>query len=349
MLRILLVAAVVSTAATLRAADSTVSSSPLGAAANVNGVVIPSAKLDAVVSSRIARIRAQEYEIRLHALDQLIENELLSQEAKKRGIPVSALLQTEVEARVPPTAVSELEAAYAGAEGPLKLLPREEGMRRLSIAMRAGQLNLRRQDYVAQLKAAVRVEQYLEPPRIAINPTSTLSSGPANAPVTIIDFTDYECPFCARARIQLRDMAQRFQPGIRIIYQHLPLTIHSHSLKAAEAVSCAAEQGKLEEMQEQLYAHQHQLSVPDLKAHAASINLDRAVFDPCLDSGKYAASVQRDADLAKQQGIDSTPTIFVNGRLIVDLSEKNIARIVEDERSRLRVAAPVNSATQVKP
>jgi protein-disulfide isomerase len=155
-------------------------------------------------------------------------------------------------------------------------------------------------------------------------PVAVDASGPSigdpNAPVTIIEFSDFECPFCKRFKDQTFPSIEQnyIDTGkVRIVFRHYPLPFHQNAQKAHEASICAHDQGKFWEYHDALFANQADLSVPALKQYATNLGLNTATFNNCLDSGKYAQAVQDDLVAGSAAGVSGTPSFFVNGQLVV--------------------------------
>lgn len=140
--------------------------------------------------------------------------------------------------------------------------------------------------------------------------------GSEDAPVTIIEFSDYECPFCARAfNNTLPEIKEKYVDTgkVKLVYRDFPLSIHRSAQKAAEASECAGEQGKFWEMHDKLFENQSALDVASLKQYAKDIALDSTEFDACLDSGEMASEVQKDFSDGQKYGVTGTPAFFING------------------------------------
>ncbi|MFQ5887353.1 MAG: PCYCGC motif-containing (lipo)protein [Candidatus Hydrothermarchaeales archaeon] len=160
------------------------------------------------------------------------------------------------------------------------------------------------------------------PPQIQISATSLVdddpSKGPENAPVTIVEFSDFQCPFCASASSTVHKIIDTYGDKVRVVYRDFPLSsIHPHAQKAAEAAECADEQGKFWEFHDMIFANQGNMDVDNLKQFAKDLGLDSKKFDECLDSGKYEAEVKNDMQDGIDAGVTSTPTFFVNDEKVV--------------------------------
>jgi protein-disulfide isomerase len=161
--------------------------------------------------------------------------------------------------------------------------------------------------------------------------------GPATAPVTIVEFSDFQCPVCARLKPTLDQIKEKYGDKVRIVFRQYPLTsIHPNAPKAAEAALCANDQGKFWELHDAMFADQAGLAMENLKAKATKIaGLQPEPFNACLDSGKHAEEVRQDLASGTAAGVGSTPSMFVNGRALVGLVPfEDISRLIDDELKR---------------
>jgi protein-disulfide isomerase len=174
------------------------------------------------------------------------------------------------------------------------------------------------------------------PQRLEIATAGYPARGPATAPVTIVEFSDFECPFCGRLFPTLQAVEKIYLDRVRIVYRQFPLRrIHPLAQKAAEASLCAAEQGHFWEMHDSLFGDQEHLTVDDLKARAVALKLDTATFNTCLDSGKKVAAIDQDIAEGAKVGVSGTPTMFINGRMMVGAQPyAAIQAVIEDELQR---------------
>lgn len=147
--------------------------------------------------------------------------------------------------------------------------------------------------------------------------TTTITTIPSNAEVTILEYSDFQCPFCGRAMMTLKDIQETYGDKVEIIYKHFPLQFHKYAEKAAEASECARDQEKFWEYHDMLFENQDNLGIDSLKAYASQLGLDKKKFDKCLDSGEKRDSVKRDYDEGVSKGVSATPTFFINGKKLV--------------------------------
>lgn len=162
--------------------------------------------------------------------------------------------------------------------------------------------------------------------------------GDANAPVTIIEFSDYQCPFCARFWSDTLPQIKKnyIDTGkVKLVYRDLPLSFHANAQSAAEAAECADDQGKFWEMHDKLFANYNSLSVSSYKQWASELGLNSAQFDECLDSGKYTSEVQKDLQDGSAAGISGTPSFFINGIKVVGAQPYSVfEQIIEAELNK---------------
>jgi protein-disulfide isomerase len=141
--------------------------------------------------------------------------------------------------------------------------------------------------------------------------------GPEDAAVTIIEYSDFQCPYCANAVPILSQIKAEYGDSVRFVFKDFPLSFHQNAQKAAEAGQCANDQGMFWELHDKMFANQGSIDVGSIKGYAASLGLDTSQFNACLDSGKYASEVQQDFSEGKAAGVSGTPTFFINGKKIV--------------------------------
>ena len=278
------------------------------------------------------------YDGRRTALDGIIADALLDAEAAARGVSADELLAEETAARMQP--VSDAEVAAFFNDNPDQMQGRTlEVMRGVIRSFLEGQREVdARQAFVAELRAAgPAVAVLLDPPRHEIALTDADPAvGDPDAPVTLVEFSDFQCPFCASAAVTLRQLRENYAGSLRMVWKDFPLTqIHPNAFRAAEAGHCASEQGRFWEIHDVLFANQDALDDASLKAHAAELGLDTALFDACLDDSRYGARVRAGMDVGTGLGVNATPTIFINGRELSGAHPYDVfAAIIDDELAR---------------
>ena len=260
----------------------------------------------------------------------------------------TALLEDEVAAKAP--ALTEADARKFYDENRARIDGEFEQLKE-QIVQYLGEVETRKATLALaeRLRAATRVQTFLAPPAPPAYKIATddqPSKGGEKAAVTLIEFTDYQCPSCAKTQPALERIAAEYGERIRLVVRDYPLTQHKEAQKAAEAAEAAREQGKYWEYTSLLFQNQSALQTDKLKEYATRLGLDRAKFDAALDSGKFTESVRRDLHDGDRVGVMGTPTIFLNGQRVTDLSYEGLKAAVD---AALSSAAQLPKAAGMRP
>ena len=268
-----------------------------------------------------------------------IEDKLLQAEAEKRKVSLEELVDTEIEKNVKSPTDAEVEKVYEQNKARIPV-SREQALPQVRAYLVDLSRNEVREVFVSKLKKDYSVTSYLEPIRLEIPTTGFPSRGPAAAPVTIVEFSDFECPFCGGLFPTLKEVEKAYGDKVRIVFRQFPLTaIHPHAQKAAEASLCANEQQHFWEFHDSLFGNQRELTVDALKRRAQDMKLDTAAFNACLDSSKTADAITKDITEGARAGVTGTPAMFINGRLLSgNQPYAGIAELIEDELQRSRAS-----------
>jgi protein-disulfide isomerase len=297
--------------------------------ATVNGETITSGDVEDSLKPIIFNVQQRVYKLRKDELELCVNDTLLAQEAQKRKVTVNALLDLEVK----PKAVTE-EQAHVFFEQNKERVSGDFTQSRDSIIRHLEQIEVRvaERAFVEKLRAAASIQILLVAPESPVFSISTVdqpSLGSAAAPVTIVAFTDYQCPSCAAIHPVLERLVKEYGDKVRLVTRDFPLNQHAEAFKAAEAAEAAREQGRYWEYAQLLMRNQSALSLDKLKAYATELALDRPRFDAALNSGKFAETVQRDIEEGIKLGINATPTVFINGRRVSAKSYDELKANVE--------------------
>jgi protein-disulfide isomerase len=189
------------------------------------------------------------------------------------------------------------------------------------------------------LRSDAKVVVHLTEPRIVRVDVSTDGApflGPADAKVTIVEFSDFQCPFCQRVLPALSEVRSRYGDKVKLVFRDFPLDrLHPQARRAAEAARCARDQNKFWQYHDLLFAKAPQADPEQLKAYAEQLGLDVPAFERCLASGKHAAGVQKDLDEGIRLGVSGTPGFFVNGRPLSGAQPvERFVRVIDDELRR---------------
>jgi protein-disulfide isomerase len=278
------------------------------------------------------------YDGRRAALDAIIADQLLSEAAKKKGMTAAAFELEELGKRTKPVTDGEVVAFYQANINQMQGRSLEVMGPAISRYLTEQQRDTARRELIAELrKAGPEVRVLIDAPRREVEvDASDPSLGRASAPVTLIEFSDFQCPFCQRVAPTLKKIRDTYGDKVRIVWKDFPLTqIHPQAFKAGEAAHCAGDQGKYWEYHDRLFANQQQLQPEDLKKHAAEIGLDAPAFSTCLDSSKYGERVRNGVAEGTRLGVNSTPTIYVNGRVLSGAQPyETFVSVIDEELSR---------------
>jgi protein-disulfide isomerase len=256
------------------------------------------------------------YEARRNAIDEIAGEKLIDMEAKTRGTPSAAVIDAEITSKIQTVTEADVAAWYAANQSRVQGASLDQvrvPIRNLLTQQRSA---VAYQTFVEQLKLKTPVRLSLEPPRQKIATADSPAQGPANAPIELVEFSDFQCPFCYRAHPTVKQVMDTYSGKVRFVYRNYPLPNHPNARPAAEAAQCANEQGQFWPYHDRLFADQTKLGDGDLKASAAALGLDTGRFNACVDSHKYKARVEADTQAGNEAGVNGTPAFFINGRLL---------------------------------
>ena len=311
------------------------------AVAIVAGKPIEASAVDDLVRAQLMDLRAREHQLRSQALDALVTQALLEKEAAARGVTPEALHKAEVEDKALVTD-ADAKSYYEANKARFGTASEADALRQVKAGLGQQRQAERRAALSRDLRRKYEVKILLEPYRVPVEVGSAPVRGNPKAPVTVVEFSDFQCPYCVRARPTVNRVREAYGDRVRWVFRHFPLDFHAQAEKAGEAAACAGEQGKFWEMHDHLWANTAKLQVADLKAHAATLGLDAARFGQCLDSGRHAGLVEADLEAGQGYGVSGTPAFFVNGRPLVGAQPFDaFAQVIDDELQRPATPPPV--------
>jgi protein-disulfide isomerase len=294
--------------------------------AEVGGVKVTMAELEQEESARLLSAHYQYYQAETRALNDLIDKKLLEQKAKSENLTLEQLVDRDIKSQVKDPTEDQMKVYYEGLETD-QLYEAVRG--KILEKIRQLRTDKVRAAYLTTLRVQTTVYVTLAPPRANVDLQNAEMIGPQKAPVTIVEFADYECPYCQKVAADVKKLQADLGDRVAFTYKDFP--IHSRSGKAAEATRCAGKQGKFWDMHDELYRSK-ELDVDQLKAQARALKLDPALFDKCLDSGEQAAAVERDHKEGTHLGISGTPSFFINGHFMSGaLDYATLRQIVEQQ------------------
>jgi protein-disulfide isomerase len=326
----------------------------VGAAAAQTGVI---AKVDgkpiteADVKSKSPQAFTQldrEFEQRRHdlldeQLHQTVRDRLVESEAAAKKVTKEKLLEDAMKG----AEVSDADADKFYEENKARIpqgTTKEQVMPQIKNYLAQQKQTELRDKFYTDLESRYKVEYNLEPIRVAVDTEGHPTKGPKDAPITMVEFSDFQCPFCSRVVPTLDEIEKKYDGKLRVVFRQYPLPFHPNAQKAAEAALCANDQGKFWEMHNAMFADQEQLAVEGLKATATKLGLKADDFAKCLDSGQHAAAVQADIAAGAAAGVSGTPTIFINGRALSGAQPADqFTKIIDEELKRKGVSATAAS------
>jgi protein-disulfide isomerase len=294
---------------------------PNAAVAKLGAQTITEAELQTAAKKELMRADAEHaekvHQIKEQALNGLVDKKLIEAKAKSENITSEALIEREVTAKVPNPSDDEVKQIYDRTKASGRELPPYDQVKGDIVKfVKERNSEQARRTFVDKLRSDAKVSILLPPvllPKVEVAAVGA-SKGPDNAPVTIVEFSDYECPFCSRAEETVKKVMEEYKGKVRVVFRDYPLPFHQNAQKAHEAAQCAGEQKKYWEMHEKLFANQKALGVPQLKEYAKGLGLDAGKFDKCLDSGEKAKVVEAAKKAGDEVGVNGTPAFFINGR-----------------------------------
>lgn len=293
---------------------------PKAPLARWGGEVVTAGELEDLVKRDLRRMETehqqQVYQLKRAALDSLVAKRLVEGKAKAAGKTGQELVQAEVVDKLAEPGDREIREVYDQAKAAGQQLPPLPQVRSDIVRfIRQRQAQQALAAYYERLRAEAKVEVLLPawlPPRQEVAAEGP-SRGPAGAPITIVEFSDYECPYCSKAEAVVSQVLETYGDKVRLVYRDFPLPGHPAAQKAAEAAHCAGDQGKFWDMHGKLFANQRALAPEALKGYAKDLALDAAKFAACLESGEKAAAVAAHKKAGDEAGVSGTPAFFVNG------------------------------------
>jgi len=296
--------------------------------ATVNGETITESQVIKDLAGRLLALDRQRHDLIQGAVDAAVIETLFRQEAAKRGVSVDELRNSESAARAKALPQEEVNAFYE-----------EQKKRSGGRIQPQEQIEDKIREYLAQkaieteLRAAAKVETDIEPFRVDVAPLGPIK-GPADAKVTIVEFSDFQCPYCSRVVPTLAKVKETYGEKVRIVYRQFPLVqIHGNAMGASLASLCADEQGRFWQMHDAMFGDQQNLAATGLHDKASAIEgMDIEAFDRCVASDKFRSQVERDMADGSKAGVSGTPAMFINGRFLNGaVPYEQVAAVIDEE------------------
>ncbi len=286
--------------------------------ATYNGKNLRASEAFAQVKTRLFDLEDEVFRTKEQAIMDAVEQKLIDAEARKQNISVEQLLEKETGGDVGDVSDKEITDFLSSKNLSLDdpRIKKDDVKEYLKYRRRFD----KRQGFVAGLKKNANVKIVVkepESPKMVVDVEGYPTWGNSKAPVTIVEFSDFECPFCSRALPVLAQIKKEYGPEkVKVVFRDMPLPSHSRAVPSALAAHCANEQGKFWEMHDQLFSNQSKLADKDLLEAAKTLKLDEAKFKECFEGKKHMATVDKSRREAEALGIQATPSFVVNGTLI---------------------------------
>jgi len=283
--------------------------------AEVAGSSITRDQLEAHVKAQLIEIDSQRYDALREGLDEMVSEQLLAKEAAARDTTSEKVLEAEVTSKLTEPTDAEIQSVYDSNKQQLGDTPLEQVKPRIVQYLKGQQEASLQQAFLSGLRKKYDTKIKLRPPVVEVGEGGRVAKGPATAPVTIIEFSDYECPFCKRAEPTVEQVLKTYGDKVRLVYRDYPLPFHANAKPASIAAACAEQQGKFWEYHEKIFAAPA-LNDETYKKLAGEVGLDEAKFAACLTSPEAAATVDKHAADGAAVGVRGTPAFFINGRML---------------------------------
>jgi protein-disulfide isomerase len=314
------------------------------AVALVDGIAISASQLDAAVEPQLLPLRRQEYQIKVAAIEKLIEQHLLTSKARSKGVTSETLLREEVDSTIAEPSEAELLSYYLAQRGGFQA-PFEEVRAELQETLKQAKIQYARKEYTDRLRSEADVLVLLNPPRVSVAYDPRRLRSDPQAPVVILEFSDFQCPYCRQEEPILKDILAKYGTRVALGYRDFPVTeLHPLAEQGAEGSRCAGEQGKYWEFHDLLM--QGKLDVVSLEQYANDLKLDKSRFESCLINRKYREAIENDHRVGERVGVTGTPALFINGIPLGGAeSEDTLSRIIDQELARKN--SPVSSSRRL--
>lgn len=294
-------------------------------AASLDSLELQTLKAKAVAVRR-------EREILEDSVERIIADRLFQAEAKKRGISKEELLAKEVQQKISEPTAEEIDQFYEENKERIGKPKEEVALKISEYLKREAEDNLRGL-LIRNREKEHHVTRFIEPLRYNVNAAGRPALGPASAPVLLVLFSDFQCPYCRSLSETLKEVLKYYGDKVHLVFRQFPLTeIHPHAQEAAEASLCAQAQGHFWEMHDLLFGDQSHLKNEDLKNRAGKLGLDVGAFGACLESARYGNQIKEDLRAGATAGVEGTPALFINGRFLNgSRSYEEVAGIIDEE------------------
>ncbi len=303
-------------------------SDPSAIIATVNGQNITVGELNKAAKSQLLKFHMEEYRIKKRELDNIIETKLLEAAAKADGKKIPDYLKTAINDQIKDPSDEEIKGFYSARQ--IKQ-PFDNVKGQIKAYIKRQYLTQKRGTLIQELKKKANVSIALTAPRATLNLVDAPRLGPKDAKVTLVEFSDYQCPYCSRVRPTINRLLDEYKEKLAYVFKDFPLSFHKDAQKAHEAAYCANDQKRYFEFHKKLFKNQRNVKVAELKKYATELQLDADKFNTCLDQGKYAEKVQKNIMEGSAAGVTGTPAFFINGIMLSGAQPYEALKEIIDE------------------
>ena len=299
------------------------------AVAKINGQVLTRLQLYDQGAATLLQQRYDFYHAERDTLGRIIDDELLAAEARRRGLTTEQLVDQEINKKVQDPREAELRVFYEGAQTDQSY---ESVRPQLLARVRQTRAKKVREVFLSTLRQQAKIQILLAPPFSEVTLNDSQARGPKNASVALVEFADFECPFCRQMQPTIEKLLKDYNGRVALYFKDFPLSIHPHAEKASEAARCAGQQGAFWPYHDMLFREDAAPEISNLKQYARMLRLDATKFDTCLDSGAQAPAIQNDLTQGQHLGIAGTPGFFVNGHFLSGVVSYELLREVVEQQ-----------------
>lgn len=278
----------------------------------VNGEKITQGELDDASRTRMLKIQSQIYDLQEGVLNEMVQDKLLEADAKKNG-KTSEQMLSEVESKVQTSTEAEAKRLYQMQKKRFGDKEFEEVKETIMNYLDTQKKKMAIRSYMSKLYKDAQVDIKLERPRMEVSVDDDPSKGPKGAPITIIEFSEYQCPFCRKARPTIDRILKDYDGKVHYVFRDFPLGFHDNAKSAANAAQCAGDQKKYWEFNKELWKIQRDLTKENFMRIAGELKLNMDEFKKCVESNKFYAEIDKDQQDGLNAGVSGTPAYFING------------------------------------
>jgi protein-disulfide isomerase len=327
----------------ITSSNSLLAQTPATAVATVNGRSITQKEVDDSIALRLLPLQQQIYALRKAAVGNLIIHAILEETAKKKGISVEELKRQMTAGTIVVTS-AQIDQTFADNASVFGAMSPDEVRERLRLDLESQARMKLYSDSLAGLRKNFQIEVSLAEPEVVSDIGSAPFIGPKDAPITIVEYADFQCPFCRQSQATLKQVLQSYGEDVKLVFKQLPLEMHAEAFSAAQASFCAGRQNSFWPYLDRLFTSQT-LSDEALRKSAATVGLDQAKFSACISSDESRAAVLKDMEEARRLGINSTPTYVINGTIFRGTpSLEQFASLIKQKKAA--ASSPISSMSK---